>query len=314
MRAFITGVGGQDGSYLAEQLIADGAEVHALVRSADGPPPFCPPEVRLHTGDVTEHDALRRLLFDVAPDEVYNLAAVSSVARSWQEPELVRNVNGDAAVALMDAALALQESTGSPVRFVQASSAEIFGSPSTAPQDESTPVSPTNPYGEAKALAHLAVSQARVRGLHAVSAILYNHESPRRPTTFVTRKITSTVAAIARGDADELVLGNVEAHRDWGWAPDYVDAMVRALRHPVAQDYVVATGESHTVRDLVHEAFTAAGIDDWERYVRLDPDLLRPTDAAVLVGDSGRAREALGWAPTKTFSAVVAAMVAADLE
>ncbi|WP_104107777.1 GDP-mannose 4,6-dehydratase [Nocardioides sp. 616] len=310
--ALVTGIGGQDGSYLAERLLADGYEVHGLARTPDRPA-WCPPQVRLHSGDVTEHDAVRRLLLEVAPDEVYNLAAVSSVARSWQEPELVHAVNGDAAVALMDAALVLQESTGSPVRFVQASSAEIFGSPTTAPQDESTPVSPTNPYGEAKALAHLAVSQARERGLHAVSAILYNHESPRRPTTFVTRKVTSTVAAIARGEADELVLGNVEARRDWGWAPDYVDAMVRALRHPVAQDYVVATGESHTVHDLVREAFTAAGIEEWEGYVRIDPDLTRPMDAADLRGDHGRARRELGWAPTKTFRDVVALMVDTDL-
>lgn len=221
--AFITGLSGQDGSYLAEQLLAEGVEVHGLVRKPSRPA-HCPNQVVLHVGDVTDHDAIRRLLLEVSPDEIYNLAAVSSVARSWQEPELVAAVNGDAAIALLDSALVLQETAGREVRFVQASSAEIFGSPATAPQDESTPVAPTNPYGEAKARAHLAVAEARERGLHAVSAILYNHESPRRPETFVTRKITAGVAAIARGGADELVLGNLDVRRDRGWAPDHVAA------------------------------------------------------------------------------------------
>ncbi|WP_110182306.1 GDP-mannose 4,6-dehydratase [Nocardioides solisilvae] len=311
-RAFITGLAGQDGSYLAEQLLADGLEVHGLIRTPVRPP-FCPPEVVLHPGDVTDHDATRRLLLEVAPDEVYNLAAVSSVARSWQEPELVRAVNGDAATALMDSALALQDRTGRPVRLVQASSAEIFGSPATAPQDESTPIAPTNPYGEAKARAHLAVGEARERGLHAVSAILYNHESPRRPQTFVTRKITRTVAAIARGEADELVLGNLEARRDWGWAPDHLGAMVLAGRHDLAQDYVVATGESHSVREFVAAAFAAAGVTGWESRVRIDPTLVRPVDAADLRGDSTRARSALGWRPTKAFADVILAMVESDL-
>ncbi|WP_185996582.1 GDP-mannose 4,6-dehydratase [Nocardioides campestrisoli] len=311
-RAFVTGISGQDGGYLAERLLADGYEVHALVRTPSRPG-YCPAEVVLHPGDVTDHDATRRLLLDVAPNEVYNLAAISSVFRSWQEPDLTRAVNGDAAIALLDSALAVQVATGRAVRFVQASSAEIFGSPVDSPQDESTPVAPTNPYGEAKAAAHLAVADARSRGLHAVSAILYNHESPRRPDTFVSRKITRGVAAIARGEADELVLGNLDARRDWGWAPDHVDAMVRAARYQTAQDYVVATGESHSVREFVAAAFAAAGVADWEQYVRVDPAFVRPTDAAELVGDAGRARRELGWAPAKGFPEIVAEMVAADL-
>ena len=314
-RALVTGIGGQDGSYLAERLLAEGVEVHGLLRGSgdSGRPAYCPVEVVLHAGDVRDHAGVRRLLFEVAPTEVYNLAAVSSVARSWAEPDLVRAVNADAAIALVDSALALQEAMGTPVRFLQASSAEIFGSPAECPQSEATPLAPTNPYGEAKAAAHVAVAQARACGLPAVSAILYNHESPRRPVTFVTRKITSRVAAIARGEADRLVLGNLEARRDWGWAPDHVDAMVRALRHPEAADYVVATGVGHSVRDFVAAAFERAGIGDWERLVEVDPALVRPADAVELRGDATRARQTLGWAPTRGFTEVVQAMVEADL-
>ncbi len=309
--ALVTGIGGQDGSYLAERLLLDGVEVHALAR---GPrPPFVPEAVTLHTGDVTDASAMRGLLLELAPDEVYNLAAISSVAQSWQQPEAVRRVNGDAAVELMATSYAVMEAVGRPVRFVQASSAEIFGAPSTSPQDESTPLAPTNPYGEAKALAHRAVDTWRTRGLRAVGVILYNHESPRRPGRFVTRKITRGVAEIVRGRADTLVLGNLDARRDWGWAPDHVDAMVRAARHPVPRDYVVATGEGHSVREFAAAAFARAGIDDWERYVRVDEAFVRPSDAADLRGDSTRARRELGWRPTRTFDEVVAAMVDADL-
>jgi GDPmannose 4,6-dehydratase len=309
VRAFVTGVGGQDGSYLAERLVADGLEVHALVLAEDGPPPYCPAEVVLHDGDVADVEATRRLLLEVAPSEVYNLAAISSVAQSWMEPELTARVNGLAAAALMESTRLV----GDHVRFVQASSAEIFGEPATSPQHEETPVRPVNPYGAAKAFAHLSAGVARRRGQHVSSVVLYNHESPRRPERFVTRKITSTVAAIARGDAAELVLGNLDVRRDWGWAPDYVDALVRTARADEPDDFVVATGRSHSVRDLVAAAFAAAGIDDWERFVRQDPALLRPADAAELVGDASRARDVLGWSPTVPFEEVVARMVAADL-
>ncbi len=311
-RAFVTGIGGQDGSYLAEQLLADGYEVHGLAHTRTRPE-FVPQAVRLHVGDLTDHEATARLLQQVRPHEVYNLAAISSVARSWKEPDLVRAVNGDAAITLLDATLALHEE-GHPVAFVQASSAEVFGSPAQSPQTEATPIAPTNPYGEAKAAAHLAVAEARARGLHAVAAVLYNHESPRRPNTFVTRKITQTVASIARGEADELVLGTTGVRRDWGWAPDHVDALVRAARHRVAQDYVVATGVGHSVHDLAAAAFAHVGIIDWERFLRIDAAYVRPNDATELLGDASRARSELGWAPTRTFEQMVAAMVDADLE
>ena len=199
-RAFITGVGGQDGSYLAERLLADGLEVHALVLEVDGDPVHCPDEVVLHVGDVADVEATRRLVREVAPQEVYNLAAVSSVAQSWDEPDRTAHVNGQAAVALMESARLV-----GGVRFVQAASAEIFGEPAESPQTEATRVAPVNPYGAAKAFAHLSAGVFRQRDLHVSSLVLYNHESPRRPERFVTRKITSTVAASARGEAEELV-------------------------------------------------------------------------------------------------------------
>jgi GDPmannose 4,6-dehydratase len=213
----------------------------------------------------------------------------------------------------MESARQVQDKHGRAVRFVQASSAEIFGEPDTSPQDESTPIRPVNPYGAAKAYAHLMVDVHRRRGLHAVSAILYNHESPRRPPHFVSRKITSTVAAIAQGRADRLLLGNLDARRDWGWAPDYVAAMVRAARADQPRDYVVATGVGHTVRDFVAAAFAHVGIHDWEPYVATDPELFRPADPTDLTGDATLARTTLGWRPTVTFEELVGRMVDADL-
>jgi GDPmannose 4,6-dehydratase len=311
-RAFITGISGQDGSYLAERLLAEGLEVHALAHALEPLPDL--PGVELHRGDLCDVEEIRSLLLDLAPDEVYNLAALSSVARSWDEPDLTARVNGMAAAALLESALLVQEKQGRVVRFVQASSAEIFGEPDRSPQDESTPLRPLNPYGAAKAYAHLMVDVYRGRGLHAVSAILYNHESPRRPMQFVTRKITSTVATIARGRADSLVLGNLDARRDWGWAPDYVDAMVRAARADAPADYVVATGVARSVRDFVAAAFQRAGISDWEDLVTVDQEFVRPADPTALTGDASKARELLGWAPTVDFTEVVGRMVDADLE
>jgi GDPmannose 4,6-dehydratase len=307
--ALITGVSGQDGSYLAERLLADGVEVHALALPQDSPVDG----VHTHAGDVADVEATRALLLDVAPDEVYNLAAVSSVARSWEEPDRTARVNGLAAVGLLDSAYRVQERTGRPVRVLQASSAEIFGLPDRSPQDEDTPVRPVNPYGAAKAYAHLMVEVYRRRDLHAVSLVLYNHESPRRPPHFVTRKITAGVAAIAAGSADLLTLGNLAAARDWGWAPDFVEAMVLAARAEVPRDYVVATGESHSVEQFVAAAFRCAGIDDWASYVEVDPALFRPVDAQALTGDPSRIKQDLGWAPTVGFEEVVRRMVEADL-
>ncbi|WP_340537223.1 GDP-mannose 4,6-dehydratase [Nocardioides sp. GXZ039] len=310
-RSFITGAGGQDGGYLAEALAARGDEVHVLALPGE-PLPDVPETAHVHRGDVTDVEATRRLILDLAPDRVFNLAALSSVAQSWAEPDRTAQVNGTAAVALLESARLLGE-RGADVRFVQASSAEIFGHPDASPQDEATSVRPTNPYGAAKAYAHLAVGVYRARGLHASSLVLYNHESPRRPAQFVTRKVTSTVAAIANGRADRLTLGTLEPRRDWGWAPDYVTAMIAAADAPQADDYVIATGVAHSIRDLVSTAFARVGIDDWEPLVELDPALARPSDAPELVGDATRARTALGWTPTVDFEEIVARMVDADL-
>ncbi|MDO7867813.1 GDP-mannose 4,6-dehydratase [Nocardioides jiangxiensis] len=311
-RAFVTGASGQDGSYLAERLIADGVEVHALTLSGEVPA-FLPADVVVHRGDLTDVAATRALLADLAPDEVYNLAALSSVAASWEDPDRSASVNGGAAVALLESAWQVSQAHDKQVAFIQCSSAEIFGEPAQSPQSEDTPLRPVNPYGAAKAYAHLMTGVYRSRGLHASSMVLYNHESPRRSPRFVTRKITSTVAAIARGRADSLVLGNLDARRDFGWAPDYVDAMVRAARHAQADDYVVATGKSHSVREFVAAAFQHAGVRDWEPMVHTDPSLLRPTDPTDLTGDFSRARTVLGWKPSVSFHEIVARMVDADL-
>ena len=313
--AFITGITGQDGGYLAEQLLAQGSSVHGLVRAAAEVAPTIAayPGVSLHVADLTDTAAVAGLLAEIAPDEIYNLAGISSVARSWQEPVATGLVSGLAAAGVLQSAFELSERTGRRVAVVQASSAEIFGNPGVWPQDESTPIAPVTPYGAAKAYAHHMARVYRARGLHAANVILYNHESPRRPPAFVTRKITQGAARIARGEQDELALGNLDARRDWGWAPDYVDAMVRAARHDVADDYVIATGRSHSVAEFVAAAFRAAGIDDWERHVRVDPAFVRPVDAVELTGDASRARVRLGWAPTVGFDEVVARMVRADL-
>ncbi|WP_203336301.1 GDP-mannose 4,6-dehydratase [Nocardioides limicola] len=312
--AFITGVHGQDGSLLAEQLAAEGAEVHGLAQPGTRSTTTLPASVVLHQHDLSDVATVRALLHDVQPDEVYNLAAVSSVARSWEQPDLVAQVNGAAAVSLMESAWQVQEARGHRVRFVQASSAEIFGEPPSAPQTESTPIRPTNPYGAAKAYAHLMVDVYRRRGLHACAAILYNHESPRRPRDFVTRRITAGVSDIAHGRADRLLLGDLSARRDWGWAADYVQAMVLAARAPHATDYVLASGTSRPVREFVATAFACAGITEWEPLVASDPTLTRPPETRVMAGDATRARELLGWRPTVDFETLVTRMMEAELQ
>ncbi|MDT0275013.1 GDP-mannose 4,6-dehydratase [Blastococcus goldschmidtiae] len=316
VRVLVTGATGQDGSYLVEQLLAEGAEIHALVRPDEQPGAGAHPlpgGVHQHEGDLRDGPALEALVAAVEPTEIYNLGGLSSVALSWQEPALTAQISGLAVGHLLAAAHDLQERSGRPVAFVQASSAEIFAGTSRIPQDETTPLHPLSPYGAAKAYAHHLVGVYRAQGLRACSCVLYNHESPRRPETFVTRKITAGVARIARGRQDELAMGNLDARRDWGWAPDYVQAMVLAARAGQGRDYVIATGVSHSVRDFVEAAFRAAGIDDWERHVTLDPRFVRPSDAPELVGDATRARQLLGWQSAVGFDEVVARMVQHDL-
>jgi len=309
----VTGVTGQDGGYLAERLVAEGCEVHGLVHAGD---PHVEqllartPSVVLHEGDLTDDESLARAVAAADPSEVYNLGGISSVAVSWERPVLTADVVALGAARLLEQALAHQRRSGRPVAFVQASSAEVFGNAQQAPQDEQTPLRPLSPYGVAKVFAHQLVGVYRAQGLHAVSAILYNHESPRRPSTFVTRKITQTVARMAQGLETELVLGNLEARRDWGWAPDYVDALVRAVRAETADDYVIATGEAHSVEEFALAAFARAGV---EPRIRVDPSLVRTGDPGLLVGDASKARRALGWAPTVGFEELVGRMVDADL-
>ncbi len=314
--ALITGITGQDGGYLAERLLAEGCSVHGLVHTGD---PLVSdllarcPDVVLHDGDLTDEASLARVVAASEPDEVYNFAGISSVAFSWERPVLTADVTALGAARLLEQVWQRQESTGRSIRFVQASSAELFGDAQVAPQDETTPVRPTSPYGASKAFAHQLVGVYRGRGMHAVSAILYNHESPRRPPTFVTRKITRAAARIAQGLDRELVLGNLDARRDWGWAPDYVDAMVRAARHSTADDFVVATGVAHSVRDFVAAAFARAGVVEWEGLVRVDQAFVRPSDAPLQLGDASKARRELGWEPTVDFAELVGRMVDADL-
>jgi GDPmannose 4,6-dehydratase len=314
-RALVTGITGQDGGYLAERLLADGYQVHGLVHAGDGGVADLlarSPEVVLHEGDLRDQASLAVAVAKADPDEVYNLAGISSVAFSWEQPVLTADITALGAARLLQEVRVHQDRRGREVRFVQASSAEIFGSAGagseSGAQSEATPLHPTSPYGAAKAYVHQLVDVYRQAGLFSVSMVLFNHESPRRPPTFVTRKITQTVARIAKGQERELVLGNVDARRDWGWAPDYVDAMVRACRAPVGEDFVVATGEAHSVRELALAAFARAGVADGA-----DPDLVRPGDPAVLVGDASKARAVLGWAPSVSFEELVGRMVDADL-
>lgn len=306
--ALITGVTGQDGSYLAELLLRDGYEVHGVTRD---PGETVTPGVVAHPADLAAGGEIAALVGEVRPDVLYNLAAVSSVFASWQDPMATARING-LAVAEMLAALR-DLGPGAGARFVQASSAEMFGAPEHSPQNESTAIRPTSPYGAAKAYAHGLVGAYRSAGLFASSVILYNHESPRRPETFVTRKITAAAARIARGSGERLELGNLAARRDWGWAPDYVEALHLAATAHDAGDFVVATGISHSVEDFARLAFEHAGVDDWRSHVDVSDALLRTGDAPEQAGDAARAREVLGWRPTKQFEDIVGAMVDADL-
>lgn len=314
--ALVTGATGQDGGYLVERLLDEGYDVHVLVNDvgeAPGQIELLNGRGGVHVGDLGDGTGLREAIESAAPDEVYNLAGISSVAFSWEHPELTIQVTGVGPVRLMTRLREWAEASGRAPRFVQASSAEMFGSPDLSPQNESTPLRPVSPYGAAKVLAHTTAAVYRTQGLHASTAILYNHESPRRPVQFVTRKVTDAVARIARGSTDPLVLGSLDVRRDWGWAPDYVDALVRIARAPQPDDFVVATGEAHSLAEFVETAFAHVGITDWQRHVQTDPRFVRPADPALLVGDSTRLRSTLGWAPTRTFQQIVATMVDADL-
>ena len=313
-RALITGITGQDGSYLAELLLDEGSEVYGAVRRASTTN-FWRIEhllgrIHLKPADLLDQLSLIRLLDDVKPHEFYNLAAMSFVPASWDQPMLTGEFNAQGVTRALEAVRQVDPS----MRFYQASSSEMFGKVREVPQTELTPFYPRSPYGVSKVFAHyITVNYRESYDLFAVSGILFNHESPRRGLEFVTRKVTDAVARIKLGMADSLKLGNLDAQRDWGFAGDYVRAMWLMLQQDRADDYVIATGESHSVRELVEVAFDQAKLD-WQKYVRLDPKLLRPAEVDHLVGDASKARVALGWKPAVDFQQLVRMMVDADLE
>jgi GDPmannose 4,6-dehydratase len=312
-KAFVTGITGQDGSYLAELLLDKGYEVHGLVRRSSSFNTWRIDHVRerlqLHYGDLVDQNSLVRTLERVAPDEIYNLAAQSHVKVSFEMPEYTVNVTGTGVLRLLDAVREL----GLKARVYQAGSSEMYGLVRETPQSERTPFHPRSPYACAKVFGHFsAVNYREGYGMHVSNGILFNHESPRRGENFVTRKITITLAAIKKGQARELRLGNIDAKRDWGYAKDYVLAMWLMLQQDEPDDYVVATGASHSVRDFLDEAFSYAGLD-WKKYVVIDERYFRPAEVDVLQGDARKARKKLGWRPKVDFKRLVRLMVDADM-
>lgn len=312
-RALITGITGQDGRLLAETLRARGVEVWGMTRKRPSELPAQLRDVNLVEGDLTDGDRLREIVREVLPSQIYNLAGISSVGFSWDHPGPTGEVTGVGAVNVFQAALELQEETGEQVRVVQASSAEIFGSPRVSPQNEETSIAPVSPYGAAKAYAHRMAQIFRTRGLGVSNLILFAHESPLRPPSFVTRKITQGAARIAK-DGGVLRLGNLASKRDWGYAGDYVEAMRLAASAEEADDFVIGTGHAHSVSDFARAAFARAGIENWEDYVVVDPRFFRPADPVDLTADPTKAREILGWEPRVSFEDLVTMMVDADLE
>jgi GDPmannose 4,6-dehydratase len=313
-RAIITGITGQDGSYLAELLLSKGYDVVGVVRRSSAPNLWriqhIVDRIRLRPADLLDQLSLIRVVDEEKPDELYNLAAMSFVPASWDQPMLTGEFNAQGVTRVLEAI----RQVNPKVRLYQASSSEMFGKVREVPQTELTPFYPRSPYGVSKVFAHyITVNYRESYDLFAVSGMLFNHESPRRGLEFVTRKVTDGVARIKRGIADTLSLGNLDAHRDWGFAGDYVQAMWLMLQQDRADDYVIATGISHSVRDLVEVAFGHVGLD-WRKHVRLDPKLIRPAEVEHLIGDSTKARTQLGWQPKVDFATLIRMMVDADLE
>jgi len=313
-KALITGITGQDGSYLAEFLLAQDYEVHGMVRRSSTERferiAHLREEVTLHQADLLDQLSIITLLRDVRPQEVYNLAAQSFVPTSWLQPVLTGEFTALGVTRMLEAVRLVDPS----IRFYQASSSEMFGAVRQEPQNEQTPFWPRSPYGVAKVYGHwIAVNYRESYGIFACSGILFNHESPRRGKEFVTRKVTDAVARIKLGQLDKLRLGNLDAMRDWGYAGDYVKAMWMMLQQDKPDNYVVATGQKHSVRDLVELAFGHVGLD-WQDHVELDPKLLRPAEINTLCGDARKARRVLGWQPAVDFEGLVGMMVDADLQ
>ncbi len=320
-KALITGITGQDGSYLAEFLLEKGYEVHGVIRRSSSfntdrlkdiyqDPHQTDARLKLHYGDLTDGSALNQLLKTIRPAEVYHLGAQSHVRVSFDIPEYTGDVTGLGTLRILDAI----RDSGVSTRFYQASSSEMYGKVQQAPQNESTPFYPRSPYGCAKVFAYwLTVNYREAYNLFACNGILFNHESPRRGETFVSRKISRGVARIKLGLDEKLYLGNLKARRDWGYAPEYVEAMWLMLQQEEPRDYVIATGESHTVEEFVEAAFTHVGLD-WKKYVVIDPRYYRPTEVDHLLGDTTKARQLLKWSPRVKFNDLVNLMVDADIQ
>jgi GDPmannose 4,6-dehydratase len=318
-KALITGVTGQDGLYLSELLLSKGYEVYGLVRGQNNPKLHqlqeSHPDVHVLTGDLLDLSSLMRAFGEAQPDEVYNLGAISFVAYSWENAHLTSDVTGKGVLNMLEATRLYAGDDLSRVRFYQASSSEMFGKVQEVPQREETLLWPRSPYGVAKVFGHyMTINYRESYGMHASSGILFNHESPRRGPEFVTRKVTRAVARISLGLQEQVSLGNLDAKRDWGFAGDYVKAMWLMLQQDEADDYVVATGETHSIRELLDVAFRHVGIDDWERHVVQDPRFFRPAEVDLLVGDATKARKALGWEPEVDFQGLVRMMVDSDLQ
>ena len=317
-RALITGITGQDGLYLGELLASKGYEVYGLIRGQNNPKRALVeatiPGIKLLTGDITDLSSLIRILDVSQPDEVYNLGAISFVAYSWENAHLTSDVTGKGVLNMLEAVRLYAGNDLGKVRFYQASSSEMFGKVQQVPQTEETLLWPRSPYGVAKVFGHyMTINYRESYDMHASSGILFNHESPRRGPEFVTRKVTQSVARISLGLQSEIVMGNLDAKRDWGFAGDYVEAMWRMLQQEVADDYVISTNETHSIRELLDLSFSAVGIDDWSGYVRQDPEFMRPAEVDLLIGDSSKAESVLGWKRTVDFPQLVTMMVESDL-
>ena len=316
--ALITGITGQDGMYLGELLDSKGYDVYGLVRGQNNPKAAIVqellPNAKLLFGDLTDLGSLLRVIEASDPSEVYNLGAISFVAHSWENAGMTADVTGKGVLNMLEATRIHAGSEPGSIRFYQASSSEMFGKVQEIPQRETTLLWPRSPYGVAKVFGHyMTINYRESYGMHASSGILFNHESPRRGIEFVTRKVSTAVARIALGKQDSLTMGNLDASRDWGYAGDYVEAMWRMLQQPVADDYVIATGVTHTIRDLLDVAFARLGVDDWSSHVSYDKKYERPAEVDQLIGDAGKAKEVLGWEPKVAFAELIEMMVDSDI-
>jgi GDPmannose 4,6-dehydratase len=317
--ALITGITGQDGWYLAELLLSKDYEVFGLVRGQQNPKIGLLqrelPQINIVTGDLLDVSSLISVIKTAAPDEIYNLGAISFVPYSWQNPRLTTDVTGGGVLNLLEAVRFHQDQSGKALRIFQASSAEMFGKVRETPQRESTPLWPRSPYGVAKAFAHqLAINYRESYGMHVSCGILFNHESARRGVEFVTRKVSQAAARISLGLQETVSLGSLSVQRDWGFAGDYVQAMHLMLQRADADDYVIATGETRSISDLLDVAFDVVGIDDWTPHVKFDQTLMRPAEVDVLVGDASKAHSVLGWKPKVSFEELVRMMVCNDID